>query len=130
LYADLQSNNVRCWLAPEDLKSGANIRVGMDQAIRLHDKLLLVLSKTSTTSAWVEQEVETALARERREKRRVLIPVRLDDAVMKRARGWPALIRTTRNVGDFRRWKNHDDYQQALQQLLRDLKADAQALTG
>jgi len=38
--------------------------------------------------------------------------------------GWPALIRNTRNIGDFRRWKTHDAYQQALARLLRDLKAE------
>ena len=40
LYADLQTNNVRCWFAPEDLKIGEHIERGIDEAIRLHDKLL------------------------------------------------------------------------------------------
>lgn len=125
LYADLQNKGVRCWLATEDLKIGARIRVGIDEAIRLHDKLLLVLSKHSVASDWVEQEVETALERERREKRTLLFPIRLDDAVMKVETGWPALIRNTRNIGDFRKWKNHDSYQKAFDRLLRDLKAEA-----
>jgi uncharacterized protein YjbI with pentapeptide repeats len=50
LYADLQSNHVRCWFAPEDLKIGDKIRTGIDEAIRLHDKLLLILSKSSVAS--------------------------------------------------------------------------------
>jgi hypothetical protein len=125
LYADLQNKGVRCWLATEDLKIGDRIRVGIDEAIRLHDKLLLVLSKHSVASDWVEQEVETALERERREKRTVLFPIRLDDAVMKVESGWPALVRNTRNIGDFRKWKNHDSYQRAFDIILRDLKAEA-----
>lgn len=124
LYADLQNKGVRCWLASEDLTIGAKIRPGIDEAIRLHDKLLLVLSKHSVASDWVEQEVETALARERSEKRTVLFPVRLDDAVMKVESGWPALIRNTRNIGDFRKWKNHDSYQKVFDMLLRDLRAE------
>jgi hypothetical protein len=124
LYADLQNKGVRCWLATEDLKIGDRIRVGIDEAIRLHDKLMLVLSKHSVVSDWVEQEVETALERERREKRTVLFPIRLDDAVMKVESGWPALVRNTRNIGDFRRWKQHDSYQKAFDRLLRDLKAE------
>jgi hypothetical protein len=32
--------------------------------------------------------------------------------------GWPALIRRTRNIGDFRRWKTHGVYQQAFDRLL------------
>ena len=38
--------------------------------------------------------------------------------------GWPALIRNTRNIGDFRKWKQHDPYQKAFERLLRDLKAE------
>ena len=123
LYSDLQNKGVRCWLASEDLKIGERIRVGIDESIRIHDKLLLVLSKHSVASDWVEQEVETALERERREKRTVLFPIRLDDAVMNVKSGWPALIRNTRNIGDFRKWKNHDAYQRAFARLLRDLQA-------
>jgi hypothetical protein len=125
LYADLQDKGVRCWLGTEDLKIGDRIRVGIDEAIRVHDKLLLVLSKHSVASDWVEPEVETALERERKEKRIVLFPIRLDDTVMKVESGWPAFIRNTRNIGDFRKWKNHDSYQKAFERLLRDLKAEA-----
>ena len=62
-YADLQSKGVRCWFASEDMKIGDCLRPRIDETIRLYDKLLLVLSKTSVASQWVEQEVETALAR-------------------------------------------------------------------
>lgn len=124
LYADLQNKGVRCWVASEDLKIGEKVRIGIDKSIRIHDKLLLVLSKHSVTSDWVEQEVETALDRERKEKRTVLFPIRLDDAIMKVESGWPALVRNTRNIGDFRKWKNHDSYQKAFDRLLRDLKAE------
>jgi hypothetical protein len=34
---------------------------------------------------------------------------------------WPGLIRNTRNIGDFQRWKTHDVYQQAFDRLLRDM---------
>ncbi|MBZ5672405.1 MAG: toll/interleukin-1 receptor domain-containing protein, partial [Acidobacteriia bacterium] len=43
LYADLQAKNVRCWFAPEDIKIGDKFRMRIDEAIRIHDKLLLVL---------------------------------------------------------------------------------------
>jgi uncharacterized protein YjbI with pentapeptide repeats len=123
LYADLQSNGVRCYFAPEDLPIGAKIRVSIDESIRVCDKLLLILSRHSAASQWVEQEVETALARERQQKTTILFPVRIDNAVMSLETGWPAMIRNTRNIGDFRRWKTHDVYQKAFGRLLRDLKA-------
>lgn len=124
LYADLQSKGVRCWYAPHDLKIGERIRVGIDESIRIHDKILLVLSKNSVRSEWVEKEVETAMEQERKQKRIVLFPIRIDDAVMKIESGWPADIRRSRNIGDFRRWKVHDAYQKSLDRLLNDLMAE------
>ncbi len=126
LYADLQAKGVRCWLASEDLKIGAKIRPALDESIRLHDRLLLVLSQNSVTSQWVEQEVETALARERKEQRTrtVLFPIRVDNAVMTIESGWPTLIKNTRNIGDFTKWKDQDSYQKAFDRLLCDLKAE------
>lgn len=123
-YADLQNKGVRCWLASNDLKIGEKIRVGIDESIRFHDKLLLILSKHSVASDWVEQEVETALGRERKEKRTVLFPIRLDDTVMKIDTGWPALIKNTRNIGDFRKWRHPEAYHKAFDRLLHDLKAE------
>jgi TIR domain len=123
LYADLQNHGVRCWFAPEDMKIGDRLRPRIDETIRLYDKLLLVLSRTSVASQWVEEEVEIALARERQHKTTILFPVRIDNTVMTLETGWPALICNTRNIGDFRRWKTHDVYQQAFDRLLRDLKA-------
>ena len=127
LHADLQNKGVRCWFAPEDLKIGDRIRPGIDEAIRLHDKLLLILSEHSVNSQWVEQEVETALAKERKakergEERTVLFPIRVDDSVNQIDGGWAALIRNTRHIGDFRQ---HDAYQEAFERLLRDLKAES-----
>jgi hypothetical protein len=125
LHADLQSNNVRCWFAPEDLKWGARTRPSIDEAIRFHDKLLLILSKYSVASGWVELEVKTAMAKERIEKRTVLFPVRVDKAVFESPFDWATEIRHERNIGDFTRWKNHDDYEKAFRRLLRDLKLGA-----
>ncbi len=128
LYADLQSNNVRCWFAPEDLKWGERIRTGFDEAIHLHDKLLLILSKSSVASGWVEREVKAALTKERNEKRTVLFPVRVDKAVFESPFDWATEIRPEGNIGDFTHWKNQDEYKKAFTRLLRDLKAEA--MTG
>ena len=87
------------------MKIGEKIRPGIDEAIRLHDKLLLILSEQSIQSAWVEKEVETAFERENRDKHTVLFPIRLDEAVMQTKAAWAADIRRTRNIGDFREWK-------------------------
>jgi hypothetical protein len=124
LYADLRHEHVRCWFAPEDLKIGDRFRPRIDEAIRVYDKLLLILSKNSIHSTWVEREVETAFEKERKQDRIVLFPIRLDDAVMETDQAWAADIRRTSHIGDFRSWKNHDEYKKAFDRLLRDLKAE------
>jgi hypothetical protein len=125
LHADLQHESVRYWYVPEDLKIGERFRVGIDESIRLYDKLLLVLSKNSVKSQWVEKEVETAMERERQENRVVLFPIGLDEAAQRVKSGWPADVRRSRHIGDFRQWKEHDAYRKSLDRLLRDLKAEA-----
>ena len=123
LHADLQAKAVHVWYAPEDLKIGDKFRARIDESIRIHDKLLLVLSENSIRSPWVEKEVETAFERERRENRTVLFPIRLDNAVMETNEAWAADIRRTRHIGDFTKWEQHSEYTKAFNRLLRDLKA-------
>ena len=125
LHADLQNKGVRCWFAPKDLKIGDPIRQRIDEAIRLHEKLLLILSEHSAGSDWVREEVESCLEREHREKPPVLFPVRLDNAVMETEVAWAASIRRQRHIGDFSKWKDPDSYQKAFDRLLKDLKAEA-----
>jgi uncharacterized protein YjbI with pentapeptide repeats len=123
LHADLQSKNVRCWFAPHDLPIGAKTRPSIDEAIKVHDKLLLILTEHSVKSNWVEHEAEHAFDLETERGKLVLFPVRLDDAVMDSKAGWAANVKRQRNIGDFTRWKDHDAYKVSFERLLRDLKA-------
>ena len=121
LYKDLRAEGVQCWFAPQDLRIGDGIRNAIDASIRLHDKLLLVLSGHSIESQWVEAEVEAALAREREQGYKVLFPIRLDNSVMRISTGWPALIKNTRHIGDFNNW-DRGTYKESFYRLLRDLE--------
>ena len=125
LYADLQDNGVRCWFAPEDMKIGAKILDTLDQAIRLRDKVVLVLSEASIASDWVEDEVTKAFAEERQRSGAILMPVRIDDAVFETNEAWAVKLRDGRNIGDFRGWKQHNSYKKALDRLVRDLNVDS-----
>ena len=125
IHADLQSKGVRCWFAPHDLPIGGKILDEIDAAIRLRDKVLLILSEHSIGSDWVEDEVKKAYEEEHRRKQTMLFPMRLDDAVMETTEAWAAKLRADRNIGDFRQWKNHDCYQGSFKRVLRDLAAGA-----
>lgn len=125
LYHNLSEHGVLCYYAPENLKIGDRFRVRIDEAIQVHDRLLLILSAHSITSQWVEKEVETAMERERELglDATVLIPIKIDDAIETEKSGWAADIRRTRHIGDFRSWKDDSKYQKAFERLLRDLRA-------
>jgi uncharacterized protein YjbI with pentapeptide repeats len=132
LHADLQDNGVRCWFAPHQIRGGRKIHEQIDEAIRLYDRLLLILSKHSMESEWVKTEIAKARKREGREKRRVLFPVRLVDFEM--LRDWECFDADTGKdsareireyfIPDFSKWKDHDSYQKAFERLLRDLRAE------
>jgi hypothetical protein len=123
IHADLQNNGVRCWFAPRDLPFGGQMLDEIDAAIRLRDKVLLILSEHSIGSGWVEDEVKTAYEEERRRGQTMLLPIRLDDTVMETKEAWAAKLRRDRNIGDFRQWKDHDRYRQVFERVLRDLAA-------
>jgi uncharacterized protein YjbI with pentapeptide repeats len=120
IHADLQNKGVRCWFAPHDLPIGGIILDEIDAAVRLRDKVLLILSEQAIKSGWVKDEVNTAFEEERKRNQIVLFPIRLDDAVMNTNEAWAAKLRA-RNIGDFTCWKDPDQYKKGLERVLRDL---------
>ena len=122
LHADLQNKGVRCWFAPHDLPIGAPTRDTIYEAIVHQDRLLLILSKASIGSRWVEDEVEKAYAEEGSRKKTILFPIRIDNTVISTEKAWAVTLREQRHIGDFRQWKKPAEYQKSLDRLLRDLK--------
>jgi len=123
LYGDLQDKGVRCWFAPHDLPVGAKSWDAIDKEIRLTNKVLLILSQGAIDSDWVEDEVSKAFAEERDRGTTVLLPIRIDDAVMTTTEPWARKLRDQRNIGDFLRWNDPSEYQKRLENLVRALKA-------
>ena len=93
LHAGLQANGIRCWFAPEDRP--------IDDAVRLRDKLVLILSKAALNSGYAASEADRALSRARTDERTVLAPVRLDDAVFDVDEGWALPLKEDPTLGDF-----------------------------
>jgi hypothetical protein len=130
LWSDLQSKGVRCWFAPHDMEAGKKLHEQIDQAIRVNERLLLLLSPASMSSEWVKTEIAKARKRELQEERRVLFPLRLVDFTV--LRDWECFdadagkdsAREIReyHVPDFSNWKDHDAYKKEFDKLLRDLK--------
>jgi TIR domain len=116
LHADLQNKGVRCWFAPHKMQGGKKIHEQIDEAIRLYDKLLLILSEASMNSEWVKTEIAKTRKRELREKRRMLFPMRL--VAFETLQDWECFDSDTGKdsakeireyfVPDFSNWKGHD----------------------
>ncbi len=131
IHADLQDNGVRCWFAPHDVRGGKKLYEQIDAAIRVHERLLLILSPESISSEWVKTEIAKARRREVKEGKRVLFPIRLNIS-FEQLRNWECFDADTGKdsareireyyLPDFTQWKSHDAYQQELKRLLQDFK--------
>jgi hypothetical protein len=95
LYDDLKVAGVRCWKFERNAVPGRNSWDNISNAIRTHNKVIVICSRRSLQRPAVLREIERALQEEDRRSLRqatdptvesdVLIPVRLDDYVL---RGW------------------------------------------
>lgn len=132
LHSRMREEHLRVWYAPEDMKSGQKVHEQIDQAIRVNDKLLLVLSEESMKSNWVKTEIRHARQREEKEGKRVLFPIRV--VPFEAIQEWTlpdgdtgldsaAEIREY-FIPDFSNWKDHDSFEEAFARLLKDLSAD------
>jgi hypothetical protein len=132
LHNDLQAKGVRCWFAPHKLQGGRKVHKQIDEAIRVYDKLLLILSEASMASEWVRTEIALARKREVEQKREVLFPIGL--CPFETIRKWEYFdsdigkdsAREIRefHIPDFSNWKDHDAYKKAFDRLLHDLQGE------
>lgn len=139
LRSDLLSNNVSCWHYRYDMRGGQFWRVQINEAIKVHEKLVLVCSERSVLRRNVVDEIITAMERERETRSQKLFPIRLDDFILSNdtleiadskmkagewREDWVRYIRAY-HIPDFRNWKDHDSYQIEFSKLLHALKNPA-----
>jgi len=112
------------------MKGGRKIHEQIDTAIRLHDKLLVVLSKDSMQSEWVANEIRETFKQEKKEGKRKLFPIGL--VPFKDIEDWKLIDSRTGTdlaeelrlyfIPDFTDWKDHDSFEVAYQRLMQDFK--------
>jgi len=117
----LDEKRLRYWRDVHDMVSGP-IEEQVERAIEHNRIMLLVLSKDSVESRWVEWEVKKAdnLAQENRE--HVLCPIALDDSW--ESCRWPGWLRDQiekYNILDFSKWKDENAMSAAFQKLIDGL---------
>lgn len=133
LYARLVADKLQVWFAPEDMRGGRKSAEQIDQAIRVYDRLLLVLSEASLNSEWVRREIKRARKKEKETGKNVLFPIGL--VPFGTIRSWECLdsdsgedlAATVReyHIPDFSDWKHEDAFETAFADLMRDLRCEA-----
>jgi len=114
----LQTLGIRCFYSHYDMRAGDPNRETFYAQIGANDFLICVISRDALASDWVRDEVQHAFARERELKRRVVIPIRLDNDVMTTRVGWATTLRDDRHIEDFRNWEDPLFFDRALHGLL------------
>lgn len=130
LHSRMQQEHLRVWYAPEDIAGGKKLHEQIFDAIRVHDKLLFVLSEHSMNSEWGSTEIRRARKREREEHRQVLFPIRL--VKWDKIAAWECFDADSGKdlaveireyyIPDFSNWKDHDKFEAEFAKLIRDLK--------
>jgi len=130
LHSDLQKVGIRCWFAPEDMKGGKKTYDQINTAIRIHEKLLLLISASSMKSAWVATEIKRARDYEQRENRHIFFPISI--VPYNEIKQWELfdsdsgsdLAEELRSyhIPDFCLWNNQENYQLAFSKLIEALK--------
>ena len=133
LFDQLQGQGIRCWLDEHQMLPGDDIYERVDEGIRLYDKVLLICSEASLTSWWVDNEVDSAFAKERRlmrerkEKVLALIPINLDGYLFDEAfRGGKKQLLRSRLAADFAGWeRDNEQFERPFERLVQALRSDA-----
>jgi hypothetical protein len=117
----LDQLGVRYWRDVRDATAGP-LEKQVDRAISLNPTVLLVLSKNSIKSDWVEHEVRTARELTKELGRHVLCPVALDDSW--KSSPWPKRVMEQvmeYNILDFSKWKDESVFEKQFRKLLDGL---------
>jgi uncharacterized protein YjbI with pentapeptide repeats len=135
LHGRMRDAHLRVWFAPEDIQGGKKLHEQIETAIRLYDKMLIVLSEASLQSEWVMTELRNARRAERQTGKRKLFPVRLVD--FETLRDWDCFDADSGKdlavelreyfIPDFSNWKDHDQFEAAFARLLKDLRSEERA---
>lgn len=115
------SQGIRYWRDSHDMVAGRMERQ-IDRAIRLNPRVLLVLSRNSLQSDWVEFEAAKARELEKELRRDVLCPVALDEEW--KTCDWPGVLRRQIEdyyVLDFSRWEDGAVMKRQFRRLLEGL---------
>ncbi|MDX1939619.1 MAG: toll/interleukin-1 receptor domain-containing protein [Saprospiraceae bacterium] len=116
-----EQRNILYWLDVRDGIAGP-LEKQIDRAIRLNEIFLLVLSKHSAESDWVELEIDLARKVEKESGRNVICPIAIDNEWRNGNLSERIKLQIEKyNVLDFSRWQDPMDFNNKLERLLQGL---------
>lgn len=136
LHSDLEAAGINCWKWDHDARTGRELWAEIDDAIRRHEKVVLIASRNSLTSPAVNREIERAirLEDERQQKKavgqyigdtHVLFPVTLDRYIFNEWQHERKADVLRKVVADGEGWKKgKSKYRNLIEKLKRDLVRD------
>jgi uncharacterized protein YjbI with pentapeptide repeats len=117
----LDEKSIRFWRDIHDAPAGPLEEI-VDHAIRQNPTVLLVLSRRSVKSDWVQHEARKARELEIKLRRHVLCPVALDNSW--KTCDWPERLREQimeYNILDFSKWKDEGEFGKMFRKLIDGL---------
>lgn len=129
IYEALTSRGVQVWYDEKQMAPGDDIFDEISRGIKLYDKTILVCSKNSLESWWVNQEI-TRIAKKEREYQKkesrtkgLIVPITIDDFIYSWDGGKAETIKE-RVIGDFTMWQDESIFEDKLEELIRSLNVD------
>jgi uncharacterized protein YjbI with pentapeptide repeats len=120
----LNKKGIRYWRDIHDMKAG-HIETQINRAIRQNPTVLLILSKNSLNSDWVEHEARTARILEKDLGRDVLRPIALDPTWNSKDNRWPRHVMEQimeYNILDFSTWQDDSKFDGTFRKLIDGLE--------
>jgi hypothetical protein len=116
LTADLTNEGIKVWLDEQSIMVGDSISERISQALAKSDFFIIVISKNSLSSDWVQRELNATIMAELSRRSVHILPVRLDDTEI------PTLL-IDRQYADLSK-----SYQDGLKQLVQAIKAKTEGV--
>ncbi len=121
LDSSLAGKYIHCWRDTKDLVAGpieSQLELGMES-----NPVVIVLSKNSVDSDWVQWEAANARRLEKRLGKHVLCPIAIDDAWKRSSWSGPLKQHIQRyNILDFAEWREANAYRGQLKKLVAGLR--------
>jgi len=107
---DLIKNNIPVWLDSYELSIGDSLYDKIFSGLNESNFIVVVISSNYNNSFWTSKEFKTILAKEERDKKKYLIPIRIDSTIV------------PLEIADRLHQNFQDDFQNSIKQLVRFLK--------